>query len=83
VSRQATADAKDFIEQSETDLQRWTALVANHSLSVQEFEFLLAAKKDVAELAALKEAGLAQIQLDRFINGVIGAIINAASKSFA
>jgi len=82
VSGQATADAKDFVEQSEADLQRWTALLANRSLTLQDFEFLLAAKKDLAELSALKEAGLAQVQLDRFINGVVGAIINAASKMF-
>jgi hypothetical protein len=82
VSGQATSDAEDFVKDSGADLQRWTAALANHTLTEQDFEFLLAAKKDVAELAALKEAGLAQVQLDRFLNGVIGAIINAASKTF-
>jgi hypothetical protein len=82
VSGQALSDAQDFVKDSEADLQRWTSALANHSLTEQDFEFLLAAKKDVAELSALKEAGLAQVQLDRFINAVIGAVINAATKTF-
>ena len=82
VADAATSDAKDFLAQSEADLKRWTGLLAQKSLTLQDFEFLLAAKKDVAELLALKQAGLAQVQLDRFINGVVGAIIDAASKVF-
>ena len=43
---------------------------------------LEAVKKDVAALRELKRAGLVQVQLDRFMNAVVGAIINAAAKVF-
>jgi hypothetical protein len=79
---QASGDVDEFLKQSEADLRRWTQLLANGSLKLQDFEFLLAAKKDVASLTALKRAGLAQVQLDRFLNGVVGAILSAASKVF-
>jgi hypothetical protein len=72
---QASGDVDEFLKQSEADLRRWTQLLANGSLKLQDFEFLLAAKKDVASLTALKRAGLAQVQLDRFLNGVVGAIL--------
>ena len=78
----AAADAKAFLAKAEEDLKRWTQLLASRSLTLQDFEFLLAAKKDVAELRALEAAGLAQVQLDRFINGVVGAIIHAATTIF-
>ena len=82
LSTQAIDDASAFLKQSEDDLKRWTQLLADGSLTLQDFEFLLAAKKDLAALVALKRAGLAQVQLDRFLNGVVGAIINIASKVF-
>lgn len=77
----ATQDANDFVTASRNDLRRWTALLADGSLTLLDFEFLLAAKKDLAQMIALKQAGLAQVQLDRFINGVVGAIIGAAEKT--
>jgi hypothetical protein len=83
VSGQASKDAQDFIKESEDDLKRWTGLLANHSITLKEFEFLVGAEKDLVALTALKQAGLGQIQLDRFIQGVIGAVVNAASKLFA
>jgi len=79
---EATDDARAFLQQSQADLERWTRLLAAKSLTLQDFEFLLAAKKDLAEMAALKRAGLAQVQLGRFINAVVGAIISAAAKVF-
>jgi len=81
-STSATKDANAFIKKSREDLQRWTKLLADGSLTLHDFEFLLAAKKDLAEMTALKQAGLAQVQLDRFINGVVGVIINTATKVF-
>jgi hypothetical protein len=82
LSSQATEDAGEFLKQSENDLKRWTRLLADRALTLQDFEFLVAAKKDLAALVALKRAGLAQVQLDRFLGGVIGAIINTASRVF-
>lgn len=78
----AIHDAEAFLFKAEGDLRRWTQLLATGALTSQDFEFLLGAKKEVAELGALEQAGLAQVQLDRFMNGVVGAIINAATKIF-
>lgn len=82
VASAAQKDANSFIKSSTDDLKRWTKLLGDGSLTLQDFEFLLAAKRDLAEMVALKQAGLAQVQLDRFINGVVGAVIGAAEKTF-
>jgi hypothetical protein len=82
VGTQAVDDAHAFLEQADGDLRRWTQLLDKHLLTKHDFEFLLAAKKDVAALRELKRAGLVQVQLDRFMNAVVGAIINAAAKVF-
>jgi hypothetical protein len=76
----ALADASAFLEKAQADLKRWADLLAAGKLTIQDFEFLLAAKKDVAEMTSLKQAGLAQVQLDRFITGVVTAIIHIAVK---
>jgi hypothetical protein len=78
----ALSDMSAFVEKSQADLKRWTGLLASGQLTITDFEFLLAAKKDVAEMTALKQAGLAQVQLDRLVNGVVGAIIHAATTVF-
>jgi hypothetical protein len=78
----ATKDASAFVDESVEDLKRWTQLLSDGSITVHEFEFLLQAKKDLLEMTALKEAGLAQVQRDRFVSGLITTIISVAVKAF-
>jgi hypothetical protein len=78
----AVNDSSAFIAKTQDDLKRWTKLLSDGSLTLQEFEFLVAAKKELAEMTALKQAGLAQVQRDRFINGLVGTIISSAQKVF-
>jgi hypothetical protein len=81
--QQAALDDGDaFVTKMASDLERWTALLAQGSLTTQDFEFLVAAKKDLAEMTALKRLGLAQVQLDRFINGVIDLVMHTAITVF-
>ena len=78
----AIKDGKAFLLKSKDDLRRWTDLLAEGSLTKDDFEWLVAGKKDVAELVALKQKGLAQVALDRFTNGVIDTIVSTAFKMF-
>jgi len=39
-------------------------------------------KKDLAEMEALKQAGLAQVKLDKITNGIIDVITGSAIKTF-
>ena len=78
----AVKDGKAFLEKSKTDLERWTKMLAKGELTRDDFEWLVVGKKDLAELVALKQKGLAKVALDRFVNGLIDTIVSTAFKTF-
>ncbi len=78
---QAVADGNAFVKGIEADLKNWTSQLAAGKLSRDDFEFLVASKKDSAELEALKLAGLAQARKDQFVNGLIAVVVGAAMKA--
>lgn len=78
----AVKDGKAFIEKSKADLERWTKMLAKGDLTRDDFEWLIVGKKDLAELVALKQKGLAKVALDRFVNGLIDTIVSTAFKTF-
>lgn len=77
----ATSDCDDFLDSIKADLLRWTELLAQNQLTLQDFEFLVKGKKDLAELEALRQQGLAQIRMNKFKNGLISTVIGAARKA--
>ena len=79
---EALQDSKEFIRKTEEDLKRWMKLLASGELTQEDFEWLILGKKDLAELHALKEAGLALVRIDRFRNAFIDLIIDTAFDMF-
>ena len=75
---QALSDVRDFLERSKDDLKRWVEDLVRGDLDKDEFESLIKGQADVAEMRALKQAGLAAVQIDTFKNGVVDIIVNAA-----
>lgn len=78
----AIEDGEAFVSQSEADLRRWTEALAAGELGEDDLRFLIAGKKDVAELSALKQAGLAKVARDKFVNDAIDLITKSALKAF-
>jgi hypothetical protein len=78
----AVQDGESFINKSKADLERWTKMLATGDLTADDFEWLIVGKKDLAELVALKQKGLAKVALDRFVNGLIDTIVSTAFKTF-
>ena len=78
----AEKDGKAFVEKTKEDLRRWTKLLAQGDLSKDDFEFLVAGKKDLAEMEALKQAGLTLVRLERFQNALISLVIDTAFETF-
>ena len=72
----ALKDGKAFLTKAKKDIRRWTELVADGKLTPDEFGFLLAGKKDVAELEALKQAGLTAVRLNKFRNGLLQVVMD-------
>lgn len=79
---EAIKDGKSFLNKTKDDLERWAKLLANGDLTPDDFEWLLAGKKDLAELSALKRKGLSKVALDRFANGLVDTIVATAFKTY-
>lgn len=75
---QAEEDAKAFVEAMKDDLETWMKELADGKLTSDDFKFLVKGCKDVAEMQALKQVGLAKVHIERIVNGVIDLVINAA-----
>ena len=77
-THQAVSDVRDFLQKSKDDLKRWVEELVRGDLDKDEFESLVQGQIDVAEMRALKQAGLAEVQIESFVNGVIDIVVNAA-----
>lgn len=75
-------DGTRFAHDTKEDIERWGELLEAKKLKPDEFEFLLKAKKDNAEMEALKAAGLAQVKLDELKNKIFDTIFNSMLKVF-
>jgi hypothetical protein len=76
-STQASQDARDFLTRSRESLQRAATLLAEGKIDRDDFEDLVRGKADLAQMRALKQAGLASAAIDTFTNGVLNIFINA------
>ncbi len=74
-AREATADAKDFLDTSKADLKNWVTLYAQGNISKDDLRDLILGQKDLSQMVALKQAGLAQISIDRFRNAMIEKVV--------
>jgi hypothetical protein len=78
----AKADAKAFLDKAESDLKRWTKLLAVKEITERDFSDLVQAKKALAEIHALTQAGVALVRLERFRSGLIDLVIDTAFEVF-
>ncbi|WP_042858849.1 hypothetical protein [Dickeya sp. NCPPB 3274] len=79
---QAVNDGNDFFDRLKADLMTWSQQVSDGKLSEDELKWLIKGKMDLAQLKALKQAGLAQISCDKFINGLISIVVSTLFKVF-
>ena len=70
----AINDGKDFLEKCKDDLMRWTDLLSTGKLTQDDFEWLLLGKKDLAEMEALKQKGMAKKKLSLFQKGLLDTV---------
>lgn len=79
---EARNDAEAFLAKSRQDMQRWTNLLAQGDLTEQDFSDLVQAKKALAEIHALRQAGVALTKLERFRTRFINLVIDTAFNVF-
>ncbi|MDR3696195.1 hypothetical protein [Mucilaginibacter sp.] len=75
----ATKDGQAWLESLKNDLFTWTAELNNGSLTADGFADMVAGQKEVLEMAALKEAGLAEVEADQFKSDLLDLITNTVT----
>lgn len=75
---QASSDARAFQARAQQQIAEWLEELRNNEITEKNFASLLRGERDLAEMIALKQAGLAQVALDTFTNGFIEIVLNAA-----
>lgn len=73
---QAKTDGKNILDSLKSNLKKWTQQLEDGDLSLDDFKFLVLAQKDLIEMVALKQAGVAMIEAVKFKNSVFNLIIN-------
>lgn len=81
-SQAATKDGQAFLKKARADLERWTKALARGQLSKADFKWLVQGKKDLAEMEALKQAGLGLVRVDQFRSSLIDLVVGTAFKVF-
>lgn len=76
--KQATDDTDAFLKSARAGIERAGLLYAAKRIDKDDFEDLILGKKDLAEMHALKQTGLAHAAVDTFTNGVLNILVDAA-----
>jgi hypothetical protein len=77
--QEAKTDGVAALNMMKEDLKKWSLQVVNKEISVEDFNFQMGTLKETMEMVALKEAGLKQIELDKFKNGILGIVVKRVS----
>jgi len=80
IKNELVGDGQAFAQKCREDLERWTALLAEGSLTKEDFAYLVEAKKDLAEMEALKQKGLTEAKIDKLKAAVLNSVVGSALK---
>lgn len=76
---EAVRDGTGILDELRVQLEVWATQLAGGELTKDEFEYQLGSAKDLLEMVALKQKGLAQVQVDKFKNAVFDLILETVS----
>ena len=65
-----------FLNEIKDKLARWTLLLSDQQLTTDDFEWLVNSQKQLMEMHALSQAGLAAIRVDQFKNSVMNMVVD-------
>lgn len=74
-TKESKKDINAFLQDSKEKLKRWTLLLEEEKLTLDDFEWLLKSQKDLLHVRALKTAGISAISLGHFKNKVIRTVL--------
>jgi hypothetical protein len=77
---QAISDGKNLVSTIKTDIARWTNLLSTGQIKISEFEFLVGTEKSLTAMISLEQAGLAQLRIQNYLNGVLNIVTDVVLK---
>jgi hypothetical protein len=77
--KEAEADSLKLLDKLKSNLKTWTQQLSDGKLSIKDFEFLILGQKELIEMIALKQAGLAAIQIDELKGNLLNLIFKTTS----
>lgn len=73
---EAKKDGQQALDNIKLNLQQWTKELETGSITREDLGYLLEEEEDLTKMIALKQAGLAQVHIDMFRNGIINMIVS-------
>lgn len=77
---QAKSDGQQALSGMKDNLQRWIQELESKQMTLDDLTYLIGEEKDLNEMIALKQVGLAQVQIDKFksaiVNMITGTVLN-------
>ncbi len=77
---EAIQDARQMLADMKADLIRWTGLLADNQIKINEFEWLVNSDKELVKMKALENAGLAAARTSAFGFTVMNIVIDTAIR---
>lgn len=77
VAQQAAADTQDYLQRIHADLGRWAGELQRDEIDKDDLRGFVRGRANLAEMRALKQAGLAQVSIDTFTQGVLDIVVSA------
>ena len=75
---QALTGTQDFKTKAQQQIQEWVDQCKAGEITQRNLDSLIRGEGSLAEMQALKDAGVLQIEIDTFTNGFLQIVINAA-----
>src|SRR5438045_389736 len=76
--QEATSGMRAFQAETQGQIAEWLDQLHKGEITEKNFRSLVRGERDLAEMHALKQAGLTQIAIDTFTRGFMEIVINAA-----
>ncbi len=73
---EAKTDGNNVINTIKIDLEEWAKELAAGSLTGEDVAYLIKEEEAFDEMTTLKQAGLAEVRIDKFKNDLIDMIVN-------
>ncbi|MEM6720161.1 MAG: hypothetical protein AAF611_12625 [Bacteroidota bacterium] len=71
-------DVQDFLNASKDKLERWTTLLAQGNITLDDYKWLVESQKDLVVLQGLYAAGVSKIKLGHLKNSILDTVIQTA-----